>query len=169
MLQSGVQFQVRNGKPADAEEVAGVFAASWRQAYQGIIPQLHLDTIIQRRGVKWWAQSLRRDCGIAVIDVNGDIAGYSTFGRSRRQGKYQGEIFELYLLPDYQGVGLGESLFEATRHKLDLLQLRGVMLWALLDNTRACDFYWHRGGRPLCESTQAFGDTELPKVAFGWQ
>ena len=69
-------------------------------------------------------------------------------GSSRQRGPYQGEIYELYLDPIYQGLGLGEHLFEGCRHTLDMRKLNGLIVWALLDNTAACDFYWRRGGRP---------------------
>jgi hypothetical protein len=33
--------------------------------------------------------------------------------------------------------------------RLDMRKLNGLIVWALLDNTAACDFYWRRGGRPI--------------------
>ncbi len=169
MLESGAKVQIRKSTPTDAEALAGIFHASWAQAYQGIIPHLHLQSILARRGLNWWKRSLRHADGTLVIDVDSHIVGYATCGSSRSRGSYQGEIFELYLTPDYQGVGLGERLFEASRYDLDMRQLRGMVVWALLDNTPACDFYWRRGGRPIAETTDKFGKTELTKVAFGWQ
>ena len=168
MLESGAKVYIRKSCPADARALATVFAHSWEQAYLGIIPRLHLQSIIAKRGLNWWRRALRHAEGTMIIEVNGTVAGYATSGTSRSRGKYQGEIYELYLDPDYQGIGFGERLFEATRHDLDMRQLRGMVVWALLDNTRACDFYWRRGGRPIAESTDRFGRTELPKIAFGW-
>ena len=169
MLESGAKVQIRKSSPADAGSLADIFRQSWEQAYLGIIPHLHLQSIIARRGLSWWKRSLRHSDGTLIIDIDGVIAGYATCGTSRSRGKYQGEIFELYLAPDYQGIGFGERLFEACRHDLEMRQLRGMVVWALLDNTIACDFYWRRGGRPIAEATDRFGKTELSKVAFGWQ
>ena len=73
-------------------------------------------------------------------------------GSSRQRAPYQGEIYELYLDPIYQGLGLGEHLFEGCRHALDMRKLNGLIVWALLDNTAACDFYWRRGGRPIASA-----------------
>jgi len=168
MLESGAQVHVRKSRPTDAKALTGIFADSWEQAYLGIIPHLHLKSIIARRGLNWWKRALRHADGTLIIDVDNVVVGYATCGTSRSRGKYQGEIFELYLAPDYQGTGFGERLFEASRFDLDMRQLRGMVVWALLDNTIACDFYWRRGGRPIAEATDKFGDTELAKVAFGW-
>ena len=96
------------------------------------------------------------------------LAGYATLGNSRQRGRYQGEIYELYLDPLYQGLGLGEHLFEGCRHALDMRRLDGLIVWALLGNTSACDFYWRRGGRPVASTFTRIGGARLEKVAFAW-
>ena len=78
-------------------------------------------------------------------------------------------IYELYLDPVCQGVGFGEHLFEGCRHALDMRKLRGLIVWALLDNTPACDFYWRRGGRPVASTFTKIGGAKLEKVAFTWR
>ena len=77
------------------------------------------------------------------------VAGYATVGPARVRGEYEGEIYELYVTPTYQGLGFGERLFEACRYHLDARQLSGLIVWALADNMAATDFYWRRGGRPV--------------------
>ena len=74
--------------------------------------------------------------GTLVLEMAGTVAGYATIGNSRQRSPYQGEIYELYLDPVYQGLGLGEHLFEGCRHALDMRKLNGLIVWALLDNTR---------------------------------
>ena len=95
---------------------------------------------------------IARDRDLLVLDAAGVVAGYATFGRSRGSRIYQGEIYELYLAPVYQGIGLGEHLFEACRNRFDDRSLNGLMVWALAENDDAVDFYWRRGGRPVGRS-----------------
>ena len=45
----------------------------------------------------------------------------------------------------------------------------GLIVWALLDNTQACDFYWRRGGRPVTSAFTKIGGARLEKVAFTWR
>jgi ribosomal protein S18 acetylase RimI-like enzyme len=104
-----------------------------------------------------------------VLEMAGTVAGYATIGSARQRFPYQGEIYELYLDPIYQGLGLGEHLFEACRHALDMRKLNGLIVWALLDNTAACDFYWRRGGRPITNAYTRIGGERLEKVAFAWR
>ena len=47
-----------------------------------------------------------------VIEVAGVIAGYATLGLNRaRSLPQEGEVYEIYLRPEYQGIGLGRILF----------------------------------------------------------
>ena len=169
MLRSSSQIAIRKARVSDAKALADIFAESWRLTYRGIIPHLHLESMIQRRGLEWWQNSLRTGDSVLVIEVSGKLAGYATLGVSRTRGAQQGEIYELYLLPDYQGLGFGEHLFEACRHQLDLRKLKGLIVWALFENTPAIDFYWRRGGRPIGHSFDKIGGANLEKIAFVWQ
>ena len=114
-----------------------IFKDSWLFAYRGIIPQRHLDSMVRQRTPEWWRDAMKTGDSTLVLDVGGAVAGYATLGNSRQRGRYQGEIYELYLDPLYQGLGLGEHLFEGCRHALDMRRLNGLIVWALLDNTAA--------------------------------
>lgn len=168
MLGESSNCEIRPGAPSDAPALSEVFRASWGSAYLGIIPQLHLDSMIRRRTADWWSTTIRSGNEILVLQVVDTIAGYATLGPSRARGRYEGEIYELYILPTHQGLGFGERLFEACRHHLDRRQLNGLLVWALADNTIASDFYRRRGGRPVGATYESFGRTRLKKVAFAW-
>lgn len=168
MLQSYAEIAVRRGKPDDASVLTEVFRDAWELAYRGIIPHLHLESIIRRRDKTWWKNAIAGGDGLLVLEVAGTVAGYATFGRSRLKTRHQGEIYELYLAPTHQGLGFGEHLFEGVRHALDLRKLNGLVVWALVDNSSAGDFYWRRGGRPIAKSTDRIGGARLEKVAYGW-
>ncbi len=162
------EVRVRTGKLADASALAEVFRSSWQGAYRGIIPHLHLENMIRRRGTQWWMSTLRSGETLLVLEVKGKIAGYATLGTARGKGAYRGEIYEIYLAPVYQGLGLGEHLFEACRNRLDERGLKGLVIWALTENTQATDFYWRRGGRPVAKIREQIGGAKLEKIAFAW-
>jgi ribosomal protein S18 acetylase RimI-like enzyme len=168
MLGSSAQVRVRRGRPSDAKALAGVFRESWQLAYRGIIPHLHLESMIQRRTPDWWVSAIRAGDSLFVLEVDRTIAGYATWGAARSRGHYQGEIYELYLAPVYQGLGFGEHLFEACRYALDQRRLRGLICWALTENTGAIEFYWRRGGRPVARAFDRIGGARLEKIAFVW-
>lgn len=160
---------IRPARPKDASALASAYEEAWRGAYQGIIPHLSLQRMIARRSLNWWAQTLHKRAPLLVLDFRGEAAGYVTFGRCRLgRSPYQGEIFELYLHPTYQGLGLGEKLFDGARARLAEMRLRGLLVWALADNDAACGFYLRLGGKLVAEGSESFGETALRKVAFAW-
>jgi ribosomal protein S18 acetylase RimI-like enzyme len=168
MLGSGSRVSVRRGKPADAVALARIFKDAWQLAYRGIIPHLHLESMIRQRSPEWWRDALKSE-GTLVLEMAGSVAGYATIGTARQRGPFQGEIYELYLDPVYQGLGLGELLFEGCRHALDMRRLSGLIVWALADNAAACDFYWRRGGRPVARAYTKIGGARLEKIAYTWR
>jgi ribosomal protein S18 acetylase RimI-like enzyme len=163
-------IEIRQAKPADAAAVAATHDDAWRSAYQGIIPGTELEKLISRRGPDWWESAIRKGSRIAVLGFGDTLAGYANYGRNRARSLfYDGEIYELYLRPEFQGLGFGRRLFSSARR--DLLQsgLKSLVVWALSDNDPAVDFYRALGGRAVARSSERFGTRTLDKVAFAWR
>ena len=141
-------IEVRPAKAADAAAVASTHDEAWRSAYQGIIPGAELEKLINRRGPQWWDSAIRKGSRVSVLVFGDKVAGYANYGRNRaRSLHFEGEIYELYLRPEFQGLGFGRRLFTAARR--DLLQsgLKSMVIWALSDNDPATEFYRALGGR----------------------
>ena len=65
-----------------------------------------------------------------VLDVGETVAGYVSYGRCRdRSLPADGEIDELYLAPEYQGLGFGTRLFKAVRNDLDDRGIKRIAVW----------------------------------------
>jgi ribosomal protein S18 acetylase RimI-like enzyme len=160
-------IDIRKADPADAEAIADVHHEAWMGAYAGIIPHKALTRMVSRRGGDWWAHAIRRSATVLVAVIGGEVVGYATVGRNRaRELPQEGEIYELYLRPEYQGVGLGSRLFKAARGKLADHGLDGMVVWALEENTGATAFYEGAGGRDVAEGIEVFDQKALKKVAY---
>jgi len=160
---------IRSAREKDALGVAHVHDESWREAYRGIIPGPALERMIERRGPVWWARAIRSGSRLLVLEFHESIVGYASVGRSRVPSLgYRGEIFELYLTPEHQGVGHGRRLFDSARRDLASFGLRDCVVWALADNERAVSFYRRLGGRVLRRARETFGGQQRERVAFGF-
>jgi ribosomal protein S18 acetylase RimI-like enzyme len=168
MIRDSALIKVRIAKASDGDALNRVFREAWRQAYTGIIPPMHLERMIRRRDARWWRNAIKTESNLLVLEVAGVVAGYASCGAARCGKAGYGEIYEIYVAPVYQGVGLGEHLFEACRHQLDLSHFAGLLVWALADNVEAGDFYWRRGGRPIAQAKERFGTTQLAKIAYSF-
>ena len=162
-------IDIRRAEPGDAAAIADVHAQSWQGAYGGIIPFRALTAMIGRRGPAWWSNAIRRAASVLVVEIGGEVVGYATLGRNRsRELPQEGEIYELYIKPEYQGVGLGTRLFSAARDKLAAHGLSGLVVWALEDNVNATHFYEGAGGRDIAEGVEVLDARALRKIAFIW-
>jgi ribosomal protein S18 acetylase RimI-like enzyme len=166
---STVLIEIRRAKASDALAVAETHDESWRTAYQGIIPGRELEKLIARRGPEWWDSAIRKGSRISVLGFGDKVAGYANYGRNRARSLfYDGEIYELYLRPEYQGLGFGRRLFTSARRDLAQSGMKSLVVWALSDNESALEFYRALGGKPVARSSERFGDKSLDKVAFAW-
>ena len=164
-----VLIEIRRARTADANSVAEAHDDAWRTAYRGIIPGPELEKLIARRGAAWWDGAIRRGSRISLLAFGDTIAGYTNYGRNRaRSLNYDGEIYELYLRPEFQGLGFGRRLFTAARRDLAQSGMKSLVVWALSDNEPAVEFYRALGGRAIARSSEKFGDKMVEKVAFSW-
>lgn len=164
-----LSIDIRRAEPQDATAVADVHVSAWTGAYAGIIPHRALGSMLNRRGPQWWENAIRRAASVLVIEAGSEIAGYATFGRNRApELSQQGEIYELYIRPEYQGIGLGTRLFDAARQSLADYGLKGLVVWALEDNQTAQSFYLSHGGNDVAEGVEVFEARALRKIAFTW-
>ena len=164
-----VLHSIRRARTADAAAIAAVHDDAWREAYRGIIPGRSLEAMINRRGPAWWLSAIRGGSRMLVLEFDSQIAGYVSHGRNRVAAiPYAGEIFELYLAPPYQGVGLGERLFHAAREDLASKGYFSTIVWALSDNERALRFYKKLGGVEVWRATEQFDNDSRARVAFGF-
>jgi ribosomal protein S18 acetylase RimI-like enzyme len=164
---SDLLISIRHAKPDDAECLSGIFDAAWREAYTGIIPGVTLEKMLARRSPRWWRSTVTRGRPLVVLDLGQGAIGYASYGRCRdRSLPADGEIDEIYLLPEYQGIGFGRRLFRAVCNDLRALGMNRIVLWALADNARACAFYEGMGGRRTARVEERIGGTPLAKIAY---
>ena len=169
-------IEFRWSRDADSAALAALHRDTWRYAYAGIIPGITIERMVARRGPGWWHGLHGVQGGALVLDLDGEVVGYATLGPNRTPGRTSGrmpkrpggEIYELYLRPECQGVGLGRRLFDAARARLAGTGLAGTIVWSLADNAIGCRFYRAMGGAELGRGRERIGGVALDKLGFVW-
>jgi ribosomal protein S18 acetylase RimI-like enzyme len=120
------------------EEIRGkafVHWRSWHATYPGLVSQDYLEKLTLEKceeiAFKW-------PSGLLVAKDGDKVVGFIGCGQSMEEPG-DGEIFSLYVLPEYLGMGIGKKLMEAGLEKLKAYSR--IHVWLLKDNTRAFRFY----------------------------
>ncbi|MEM7123516.1 MAG: GNAT family N-acetyltransferase [Pseudomonadota bacterium] len=166
---------IRPAGPADAKAIAFIHVETWRSTYAGVLPDAYLTSLSVADRTAFWRGILsRRDQGMTVVveDQEAGVVGFGNAGTARADGlpadsDWNGEIYTLYLLPDWHGQGLGRQLMEALFDCLRLARLRRVILWVLEANPTRF-FYEAMGGRLIARRSEPFAGVLLDELAYGW-
>ena len=114
---------IRVAVPEDAASIARVHVDSWRSTYPGIVPAEYLDGLSYRSRESHWKGLLttdRPEMSYFVAETQGgDIVGFANAGPEREGNRvYQGELYAIYILEEYQRMGLGRRLFSSVTRRL---------------------------------------------------
>jgi ribosomal protein S18 acetylase RimI-like enzyme len=166
------QFVIFPAGPADAEALARVHVASWRQTYRGLLPDAYLARMSEEAHARRFARMLMQpgpdDLTLIAADRWGPV-GYAQGGPSRRKVPGEAEVATLYLLRGAQGRGLGARLLTQTARALASRGARSLVISVLRDNAAARGFYEHLGGEaePERQEPGPGGGTYF-EVAYRW-
>lgn len=161
-------MEIRVATPADDfEAISRIYARSWKAAYKGIVPQDYLDELPETR----WAGFLnQRPESTLVLLEDGRYIGTSGFGAARDDARPGwGEVFSIYLLPEYFGKGYGKPLLSGALDALHGQGFKQVYLWVLEENARARAFYEKCGFWPTEDRmTLEIGGKELTEMRYAY-
>lgn len=162
---------VRKALPADASGIARVHVDSWRTTYRGIIPDSVLDNLSVEKRENHWKQDLRQGKNWTFVAENteGEIVGFACSGPERTQAYgYDGELYAIYLLREYQRQGIGRRLVRSAAQALVANGSRSLLVWVLAENPSR-RFYEALGGEKVAEKPVTIGEATLQEIAYGWK
>lgn len=140
----GEIYKIRYAKVSDARALAEIHVNSWQKAYKGIIPDEVLKNITVEKREKYFTKVLtERTEDDAIIFKNNEAVGFITIGKCRDKDKTKdyGEVWGVYLLPDYWRKGVGCKLIKWGLEELRKRDYKKVTLWVLEKNSKARNFY----------------------------
>jgi GNAT superfamily N-acetyltransferase len=141
---------VRDARPDDAAEVAGVHVRSWQVAYRGLLPDDYLDGLrAEDRAARYTFHLVGPTYPATSVAVEeGVIRGFVTTGPARDEAATVGAIYALYVDREQWGRGVGRLLMTRARSRLVRHGFTDALLWVLTGNERAERFYRADGWLP---------------------
>ena len=136
---------LRHAVLSDAGAIAAVHLAAWKRAYRGVIPEDYLDGLDLRSREEQWVDRLGQGAKVLVADGESGVSGFSSYGASWVDDDSWGELYAIYVHPQYWGRGHGRRLLEATEEGLRALGYGKAHLWVLDTNRGARSFYERLG------------------------
>lgn len=128
------------------EEIRGkafVHWRTWHEAYPGLVSDEYLDRLTLEKCedmASQWPEN-------TLVALDGDrVTGFVSYGDRGEERPDAGEIFAIYVLPEYWGTGTGAALMKAALERL--AGYPEIGLWVLKDNGRAIRFYEKQGFSP---------------------
>ena len=161
---------IRKAKVSDAAGIAKVSVDTWRTTYRGVVSDRVLAGLAYEKSEKKWDQIIASEKDIVFVAENhhGDIIGYANGGKERRNhAVYEGELYALYLLQDYQKRGIGKQLLSSIASELAEWDIRTMFVWVLEQNPSRY-FYEALGGKEVDETSIVIGGTSLKEIGYGW-
>ena len=145
---------IRRPQREDADRIAAVQVASWKETYTHLLPEgfFTAEHAQARRGM--WARILseqRDEWIIRVAESDGVIIGFAMAGPV--QDALESPIpsaralYTLYVLRSHHGTGVGQALLDATIGSGSGSESEPVSLWVAKQNPRAISFYLRNGFR----------------------
>jgi GNAT superfamily N-acetyltransferase len=165
------QVIIRYARKGDGYGIERVHVESWRSTYAGIVPDEYLAALkIEPRAAEW-DRSLAEAAQqvIFVAEDLGEVVGFAMCGAERSAStSYEGELYGLYLLREYQRRGTGTQLVHAVARELYGRKFRSMLVWALAANPNRA-FYERLGGKLVMQKEIEIGGKLLFEVGYGWK
>ncbi|MEV8252937.1 GNAT family N-acetyltransferase [Rhodoglobus sp. NPDC076762] len=137
---------LRDPVPADADALAQLHVASWREAYSHLLPEGFFTEEFLAKRQKMWNQILNNpseELRIQLADHAGSIVGFACVQRATSTAEIASsndtELNAIYVLASHHGTGIGQALLDAT------LGDSPAALWVAKNNPRAEAFYRRNG------------------------
>ena len=142
-------IEVRKATPEDAVLLAQMRHIVWQQTYRGIYPDAMLDNYDLEMYAQRDRQRMEDPAHCYYFFIDGDICvGYFSFG-PYNFGSYKDFdlcLNNLYILSQYQGMGLGKQAFSVIRQYCIQNGIDKFFCGCNANNLPAVLFYRHMGG-----------------------
>ncbi|MEN1966566.1 GNAT family N-acetyltransferase [Lentibacillus sp. N15] len=105
-----MNYMIRTMTVDDISQVQHVAKTSWNSTYDGLIPKAVQDDFLKRAYSDERMKQRLENSLLLVAEAGGEIVGFANFSPVNKDGI--AELGAIYLLPAYQGNGIGTALLD---------------------------------------------------------
>ncbi|MBD7986262.1 GNAT family N-acetyltransferase [Sporosarcina sp. Sa2YVA2] len=165
-----VTFNIRKAEIADAAEIAKVHVDSWKTTYDNIVPNEYLASLSYESREQMWTNAIPHGDMYVAENNSGQIVGFAKGGKERSGNYkgYDGELYAIYILQEYQGIGMGKALVKSIIEDLVDIGIHSMLVLVLEDNNSR-KFYESLGGRKIDTVAVEIGGKKFSELVYGWK
>lgn len=97
--------------------------------------------------------------------------GFASYGPNRsekQRSRYQGELYAIYILNNYQQSGVGKDLLKAVGENFLADNINAMSVWVLANNPSR-SFYEHFDAKVIESIQITRGEQDFEETAYGWE
>ncbi|MCC1487529.1 GNAT family N-acetyltransferase [Bacillus tropicus] len=166
-----MEIHIRRAIKDDIPSIAKVHADSWKTTYKGIFSNEFLENITYEQREKQWENIFQQEDNHQIRFVaetlDGTIIGFID-GGVERTGTYNcdGELYAIYLLQEYQGMKIGQKLFQALLSECINNEMQSLLVWVVTNNPSK-NFY--EKFNPEKIDTKFLVRVQVEETAYCWR
>ena len=152
---------VRRWAPTDIPSVQRITWTTWVATYGSFIPEPDLQAFFDEHyGATRLGPYCTDDCARGFLaESDAEPAGFARTMLDRDEGRFY--LSSLYVLPEFQGRGIGSRLLQASEQFAATLGASEVWLGVIKQNTAALDWYRRIGFRFVREEPFSMAQTTV--------
>jgi GNAT superfamily N-acetyltransferase len=161
-----VDVRIRQSFAEDAGQLAAVQLASALAGYAHIFPETIPKPTQETLAAGWADLIASEDVIVVAAEAQGRIVGCIAYTGSRARDARSGRLMRLYVLPDFEGEGIGGSLHDVAVAEMRTVGFEQARLWVLEKNSRARAMYERRGWIPTGDRKSDWPGTGIYEVGY---
>ena len=144
---SGRTLTIRPASPDDISSIVELAQTIWRAHYPGIISEAQVEYMLSTMYAPERIGAEVRDPAMAyfIAEVDGAGVGFAAIGSTAET--QTAKLHKLYVLPEFQGTGIGRALMQAALDHAGAQGKEDVILAVNKRNQKAIEAYYKWGFR----------------------
>ncbi|MCF8211194.1 MAG: GNAT family N-acetyltransferase [Rhodoferax sp.] len=168
-MSSTSTFKVRPATLRDAKNIAELHNNTARESFKSLLSDAAMPLPPVEKRLSFWREAIEYSEPQVFVVLDADkVIGFVGFDRSRDKGTppTMGEIWAIYVAPQFWGKGAGLALWDAAREGLQEEGCTHVTVWVPLASDRAVRFHELAGFKRELNSakTVSLGSAKIEEI-----